>query len=176
MRGRESGFTLLELVVTVAVVSILAALAMPSFFGETRKTRARAEVEPLFSDMRTRMEQHLQENGQYPPTVGEATFNPAGAPSTTKVPLDLAMAAWAPLKLRLSGDSAVACRYTYATGLANAATNIGTEAATRFGFTAPSANWYYLLAKCDMDGDPATLSWYFASSVDATVRRDSEGQ
>lgn len=176
MRGRESGFTLLELLVTVALIAILAAIAMPSFFGETRKTKASAEVQPLFSDLRLRLEQHLQERGAYPPTAGETVWNPASAPSTAKAPIDLAMPEWLPLKLRLSGDREVYCRYTFATGLANVGTNIGTEAAARFGFTAPSANWYYLLAKCDMDGDPSALSWYFTSSTDSSVRRDGEGR
>ena len=176
MRARESGFTLLELLVTVAVVSILAAIAVPSFFGETRKTKAMAEVQPMFSDMRTRLEQYLQERGTYPPTIGESSFNPAGPPSSSKVPFDLAAAGWAPLKLRLSGESSVTCRYTFATGLANVATNIGTEAANRFGFTAPPVDWYYLLAKCDMDDDPSVLSWYFASSVDPKPRSIDDGR
>jgi prepilin-type N-terminal cleavage/methylation domain-containing protein len=176
MGDRESGFTLLELVVTLALVSILAAIALPSFFGETRKTKAMSEVQPMFSDLRTRLENYMQERGTYPPTVGETTWNPAGPPSTAKAPLDLAMVEWQPLKLRLSGDGTVYCRYTYATGLANAGTDIGTQAATAFGFTAPSTAWYYVLAKCDMDGDPAALSWYFASSVDPEIRPLDEGK
>jgi prepilin-type N-terminal cleavage/methylation domain-containing protein len=176
MRDRESGFTLIEVLATVAVISILAAIALPSFFGETRKTKAFSEVQPIFSDMRTRIEQYLQENGKYPPTVGETIFNPAGAPSTTKAQLDVAMTEWLPIKLRLSTEDMVYCRYTYATGLANVNTNIGTRAATTFGFTAPGTDWYYILAKCDMDNDPAVLSWYFSSSVDHTIRKDAEGK
>jgi prepilin-type N-terminal cleavage/methylation domain-containing protein len=177
MRGRESGFTLIELLFTVAVISILAAIALPSFFGETRKTKAISEVQPLFSDMRTRLEQHLQETGTYPPTVGEAIWNPAGAPSTTRVPLDLAMTEWLPLKLRVSGENVVYCRYTYATGLANVGLNIGARAAAApFNFTAPSTDWYYLLAKCDMDDDSAVLSWYFASSVNPKIVPFDEGK
>lgn len=117
MRARESGFTLVELIVTVAVISILAVIALPSFVGESRKTKAFSEVQPLFNDLRIRLEQHLQENGHYPPTVGETTWNPATPPSTTRQPLDLTMPGWLPLKLRLSGEDKVYCRYTWATGL-----------------------------------------------------------
>ena len=177
MRDRESGFTLIEVLATVAVISILAAIALPSFFGETRKTKAFSEVQPIFSDMRTRIEQYLQENGTYPPTVGEAVFNPAGPPSTTPAQLDVAMTEWLPIKLRLSGEDKVYCRYTYATGLANVGTNIGTRAADPpFNFTAPETDWYYILAKCDMDGDPAVLSWYFTSSVNHNILKDAEGK
>lgn len=169
------GFTLLELAVTLAVVGILAAVALPTFSGTTRRTRSDAEVVPLFSDIRNRLEQYLQENGEHPPTVGEATWNPSPAPGA-RVPLDLTAPSWSPLKMRPSGDSSVLCRYTFATGPADSGTNIGPEATSRFGFTAPSCDWYYLLAKCDTDGDPSAFSWYFTSSVDTTTRRSGEGQ
>jgi prepilin-type N-terminal cleavage/methylation domain-containing protein len=177
MREGESGFTLIEVLVTIAVISILAAIALPSFFGESRKTKAFSEVQPVFNDMRVRIEQYMQENGKYPPTVGEAIFNPAGAPSTTKAQLDVAKAEWLPIKLRLSGDDMVYCRYTYATGLANVGTNIGTRAADPpFNFTTPETDWYYILAKCDMDNTPAVLSWYFTSSVNHSILKDAEGK
>jgi len=177
MRDRESGFTLIETLVTIAVISILAAIALPSFFGESRKTKAFSEVQPMFNDMRIRLEQYMQENGQYPPTVGETIWNPAPAPSSTKVLLDLTLPEWQPLKLRISGEDKVYCRYTWATGLANVGTNIGPRAgAAPFNFTAPSTDWYYLIAKCDMDDDSAVLSWYFASSTNPTIQKVDEGK
>jgi len=72
MRDREAGFTLIELMVTVAVIAILAVVVLPSFVGESRKTKAFAEVQPMFNDLRIRLEQYLQENGQYPPTIARA--------------------------------------------------------------------------------------------------------
>lgn len=174
MRRSEPGFTLLETVVTLAVVGILTAISLPTFSGETRKSKASAEIAPLFSDLRVRLEEYLQENGAYPPTVGESVWNPPTAPGA-RVPLNLAAPGWLPLHVRLSGDDAVLCRYTFATGLAGVVANIGPQAAA-LGFVAPSTDWYYLLAKCDMDGDPSTLSWYLASSYDTTVRRDGEGR
>ncbi len=158
------GFSLLELMVTLVVVAVLAAVALPSFFGDVRKTKASSEVAPVFSDLRVRLEQYLQENGAYPPTVGESTWNPSVAPGP-KTALDLAAPGWQPLQVRLSGDALVYCRYTFVTGTSDASTNgnVGPQG-TAFGFTPPAVDWYYLLATCDMDGDPSAVSWYFATA------------
>ncbi|HMG58052.1 MAG TPA: type II secretion system protein [Kofleriaceae bacterium] len=185
MRDAESGFTLIELMIAVVVVSILAAIALPSFFGETGKVKAASEVQPMFNDLRIRLEQFMQEHGVYPPTIGEATMYPTAQPppawDLTTNPLPTA---WTDIKVRISGTDQLLCRYTWVTGLAGALTNAGpiaTGSATAtppvgFGFTAPTSDWYYLLAKCNMDGDPATFSWYFTSSVDASLKKLNEGQ
>jgi len=179
MQDREAGFTLLELMVTVAVIAILAAIALPSFFGETRKAKASSEVQPMFNDIRIRLEGLLQENGRYPasPAGGEAALQPAGAPSTAKTALG---DPWPILRLRTSGNDRVGCRYAWVTGAP--ADPIGPQA-TRFGFVKPASDWYYLLAKCDMDdsgaapvGSPSDgFSWYFASSTNPTLLKLNEG-
>lgn len=179
MRDRQAGFTLIEVVVTLAVVAILATIALPSFFGESRKSRAASEVQPLFNDLRVRLEQYLQENGVYPPTIGEATLFPTSAPGT-QAALNPMPATWSAIKVRISGPDKVVCRYTWATGPANNNGNIGGIASGAapdgFAFTAPSSIWYYLLAKCDMDKDGANFSYYFSSSVDPTIQVVHQGQ
>jgi prepilin-type N-terminal cleavage/methylation domain-containing protein len=183
MRDREAGFTLLELMVTVAVIAILAAIALPSYSGQTRKAKAMAEVQPMFNDLRVRIEQYLQEQGVYPATIGENSLYPVGAPSTTPIPLlspaTPVPADWQTLKVRFSGPDQVRCGYTWVTGPANDGGNIGAIAKANpplgFGFTAPGTLWYYLLAKCDMDGDSSAFSWYFSSSVDPTIQKLNEG-
>ena len=107
MRDREAGFTLLEMMVTVAVISILAAIAIPSFFGETRKAKAAAEVQPMFNDLRIRLEQYLQENGVYPDTLGETTLHPAAAPSTTAIALNPLPATWQASRLSVCSPHAI---------------------------------------------------------------------
>jgi hypothetical protein len=132
----------------------------------------------MFNDLRVRLEQYLQENGQYPATIGEAIMHPATPPSTTKEPLNPMPPAWLALRVRISGNDDVYCRYTWVTGLANQGGNIGPQAGV-FGFGAPApptTDWYYLLAKCDMDGDNSTFSWYFTSSINPTILKLNEGR
>jgi len=176
MRDRESGFTLIEMLVTMAVIGILAVIALPSFFSESRKTKAFSEVQPMFNDLRVRLEQFLQENGRYPPTIGEGTLHPA-SPTSTKQALNPLPTAWQDLKVRISGTDEVYCGYTWATGLANDASNIGPQAALfPIPFATPTTDWYYLLAKCDMDGDGKVFSWYFTSSTNPTILKLNEGR
>jgi prepilin-type N-terminal cleavage/methylation domain-containing protein len=176
MRDRRAGFTLIELMVTVAVVAILASIALPSFFSETRKTKAFSEVQPIFNDLRVRLEQYLQEHGDYPTSLGETTLHPSGPLSPTKRSINPMPPDWVAAKIRISGNDEVYCGYTWVTGPADGGV-IGTLASTRFGFTVlPSIAWYYLLAKCEMDGNAATFSYYFTTSLDPEIKKLDEGQ
>ncbi|HEU0033789.1 MAG TPA: type II secretion system protein [Kofleriaceae bacterium] len=175
-RGRhaaQAGFTIVELLFVCALVAVLATIALPSFFGESKKTKAMAEVQPMFSDMRQRMEQYIQEYGTYPANIGEATLFPA-APTNKLQSLGSQPSTWTAVNFRFTGPTEVYCGYTWSSGNANDGTNIGPEAAA-FGFTAPNASWYYLLAHCNLDNDSTVDSFYFTSSVDPTILKRNEG-
>ena len=58
------GFTLIELMVTVIIIGILAAIAMPAYNNYVTQTRAVAGASPL-ADTRARMEQYFQDNRNY---------------------------------------------------------------------------------------------------------------
>ena len=183
VRGREAGFTLVELLVTIAVISILAAIAIPSFFGETRKTRAIAEVAPMFNDLRIRMEQYLQERGVYPDTLTESGLYPTATPNAALHALQPLPATWQALNVQISGSDAVRCGYTWVSSRSNNGTtgpstgNAGPKATVApFNFVAPNNDWYYLLAKCRMDPNHTGFSWYFTSSLDSKILSDNEGQ
>ena len=65
MRVRHSpGFTLIELMITVAVVGILAAIAYPSYQDSVRKAR-RADAKSALLDAAQRQERFFTENNQY---------------------------------------------------------------------------------------------------------------
>lgn len=172
---RQAGFTLLELMVTVAIIAILAGVAVPSFFSTSRKAKAASEVGTVFADLRTRMEQYLLEHGVYPTTQTESATWPA-TPTQQQQSLLPLPASWTALQVRLSGDTYAYCGYAWISGAGGDNTNIGAiAAAPPFSFTAPSTNWYYLFAHCDMDGDSSIDSYYISSSVDTKIRVKNEG-
>ena len=64
VNARRLGFTLIELMVTVAVVAILAGIALPSYNAYITRSRVPAGLEAL-SSYAMRMEQGFQDTGNY---------------------------------------------------------------------------------------------------------------
>ena len=61
---RHTGFTLIELMVTVAIIAILAAVALPSYTAYITRSKL-AEATSNLLAMRTKMEQYYQDNRSY---------------------------------------------------------------------------------------------------------------
>jgi type IV pilus assembly protein PilE len=66
----------MELMITVAIIAILAAIAMPSYLEHVKKTR-RAAVQSFMLEVSTREEQFLIDNRAYVAAANNAAF--AGA-------------------------------------------------------------------------------------------------
>lgn len=66
---RQQGFTLIELMIVVAVVGILAAVAYPAYIDQIRKSR-RAEVQATLMNISARQQQMLLDTRSYATTVG----------------------------------------------------------------------------------------------------------
>lgn len=73
------GFTLTELLIVLAIISILAAIAIPAYIGQQRSA-ARTEAYSNLESLRLLEEQFFAENSQYAPTGG-GTINYNATPA-----------------------------------------------------------------------------------------------
>jgi type IV pilus assembly protein PilE len=64
MKSISKGFTLIELMVVVAVIAILTSVALPSYLGSVERAK-RAEAKAVLGQMQTWMERYFTENGRY---------------------------------------------------------------------------------------------------------------
>jgi prepilin-type N-terminal cleavage/methylation domain-containing protein len=169
----ESGFTLLELMVVVALLGILAGVALPSFTGETRKSKGDSEVAALFGELKIREEQYAVENGKYLSTgAGETATFPVTPTAATQA-LGTLPATWRTLKVR-TPESTARCGYVVIAGTRT--DPAGTIASTTFAYTPPAKNWFYVLAHCDLDGSSAVDSYYFISNDSSTIQKINHGR
>ena len=63
-QSRTRGFTLIEIMIAVAIVGILAAIALPAYQEQVRKSR-RATAEAHLMDIAARQQQFLLDNRRY---------------------------------------------------------------------------------------------------------------
>jgi type IV pilus assembly protein PilE len=61
---RARGFTLIEVMITVAIVAILTAIALPAYTSYVQRSRVPPALDAL-SSLATRMEQRYQDTGNY---------------------------------------------------------------------------------------------------------------
>jgi prepilin-type N-terminal cleavage/methylation domain-containing protein len=178
-RRPQAGFTLIEIMFVVAIIAVLAALAIPAFTEQSRKTKANSEVVAFFAELAAKEENFKVDQGIY---RAATTACPAGTLSGTAQLTSPCVASGQPWGPDVAGvpptrNLNVAlpmlesyCRYTITTG-----TTTGTNNPSGFTFTSPGRPWYYILAECDLDAD-GTLAKYFTSSIDSTIQKQNEGE
>ena len=70
---KNRGFTLIELMITVAIIAILAAIAFPAFDSQTRKSN-RAAAQAQMMDIAAREQQYLMSARQYTSTLSDLNY------------------------------------------------------------------------------------------------------
>ena len=164
----QRGFTLVEVMAVVALLGVLAAIVVPTYFTTSRKAKAESEVSAIFAELAMREEQWKQEAGTYLTTAAcPTTSTTAGSPAAGCLG---AGSDWAKLRV-IAPLQTLRCSYAITTG-----TGVGVTNPDGFTFTAPPMNWYYILATCNTDGVASVNSKYFASSVDPAIQSKDRGK
>jgi len=65
---RQRGFTLIELIVVMAIVALLASIAAPRYFNSLQKSRETA-LRSSLAVMRDAIDQYAADRGQYPDSL-----------------------------------------------------------------------------------------------------------
>jgi prepilin-type N-terminal cleavage/methylation domain-containing protein len=172
-RRAQRGFTLIEIMMVVALIAVLAAIAIPNFVSQTAKTKGDAEINAMFAELRLGQERYRAENGAYLATTAAETSLYPATPSVNERDMLVALPTeWRTLKYR--GAERARCSYGVIVGPGGGGT-IGARA-TSFGFTTPTVDWYYILARCDLDNNSSVDSFYFTDSNNPTIRKQNPGR
>lgn len=166
---RQRGFTILELMIAIAIIAILATVVLPQWMRDSRKAKARSEVSAMFSELATKEEQYSLDNASY-----LATAACPGAPAQSgqdATACTTLSGVWVPLRVQLP-ETRLYCSYEIMSG--DSTMTPSPPAPFVMNASVPQS-WFYIVATCDMDGDATTNSRYFRSSYDATIYNDLEG-
>ena len=73
LKKAQSGFTIIELLIVIAIIAILAGLVLNNFQGAQAKARDTQRVTDL-NNVHSKLEEYYNENNGYPNTFTQTTF------------------------------------------------------------------------------------------------------
>jgi len=160
MQRKEQGFTLIEMMIVVAIVGILAAISVPSYQAYMQRSRT-SEAVTFLSEIRQRQEAYRAEFGQYCSASAAAgtgitggTWNPAALPAGGERIVWGNTAGWTQLGAAPDGPS----YFQYRTTAGPPGTNPGVPSFPGTDF------WFVAHAQGDLDGDGDTVIFEVVSA------------
>ena len=145
---KNSGFSIVELMVVVAIVGVLAALAIPTFTSYIYRARV-TEATNFLGEVKQRQESYRSEFGRYAAVNGDdwGTYNPSTVPGSNPVSWE-STDEWSQLGARPDGP----IRFQYATvaGIPGTSVPTGTNLDN-------NDHWFAARAQGDLDDDSTTF-------------------
>lgn len=147
-RSRRSGYTLVELMVVVAILGTLIALALPAFRSYVMRVRV-AEAPTFLGEIRLREEAYRSEFYQYCPTSGDG-WNPATLPPGELSDFDTTLPSWQ--MLGALPDGPVRFQYIVFAGTPGTPAVAGITGLNGNDFT------FVVQARADLDADGVAMA------------------
>jgi len=144
---KESGFSLVELMIVVAIIAILAAIAIPAFMQFAMKSKV-SEANGNLAAIRTCEESYRAEDDVYM----VCTPNPLGAPNSSPRKWDVPAAGFDDIGFEPDGD----VRY-------------------RYEVTVPDPNVFEATATGDLDDDDVDAVWTITKGTSPYPRPENLG-
>ena len=173
----------------VAIVGVLAVVAVIAYSKVVRKANS-SEVPEMFGELKTREDMYKAENGTYLPLCGTPTtpvtdgkdctetandFFPTPLPGKGQRmdPTQNVPARWTALRVHIGHP--LYCQYKVVAGLAGDLGPAGPRGTSIFDpANPPPRSWYYNMARCDWDGDPAVNAEYWQRDDLSAIGSENE--